>query len=536
MFDRFRNMKMHRTLVICGVIVLAAYVFGSLGADISCGTDELVREAMREATVEGEGSEVAQATVAPTALPTRTPISNARWALLETARELGSVRSFEFRSTLTGSPVVNDGVAVRSSGSVVRLSSGSEDNPAGYVRMVGERTYLSRAPEAPGEELSFREISGLSALVGLVHIEPGRLLTSFDEMVVRVDSEIIMSGGGRTWLLSGLVEPEFMRSMGFSWKRRGDTDYPMQYIIAVDSETFLPDSITFVPFSGAGELKLEMGPYDTDGARPAIPAVFSELDGPGTESLVASILAVIERTKAAEAVSVPAQDSASAAAPLAQEPSVGLVQGDGPLMAVPPSSGAPDGGTGNTAQWVSAPGSRAGWRSISAPALGLALDLPETWRVARSNGLTLLDIEGEPLGTGAPDLIAGAVGSVSISLDSPRWTWVGWDTLAGTDASAAFVVMFEVESAGADMMETAAVYREDVLGLNPTLDDVPAFSTFISEAGAVCALARYVAVLVPDSLYDVADCLFATGDGQYAAVIVGAPSDSLWMPVMSSVR
>ena len=101
------------------------------------------------------------------------------------------------------------------------------------VRLILDGTYLS---ESSGEELpsAWMELTERSTLSDLVYVDPGLLMLSSADFLEHADSEIMMSGKGDVWHLSGLLPPDLVRRLGFSWSGPSGA-YPVQYVLGVEA-------------------------------------------------------------------------------------------------------------------------------------------------------------------------------------------------------------------------------------------------------------------------------------------------------------
>ena len=551
----FRHMSAHKAVVICAAILLASYVFATSGVDLSCAPDTLIEEAVRSRLEEPS----TPPPPTPTAAPTPTPVSNARWALEEAIGELDGVSSFVFETRLTGSDIVNRGFVVRPSLISIELAAAQDDATLAHVRLVAGRVFIALpSSDGPSEAdasgtdaldggddasafLEWRELSSAEPLAGVVHMDPGLFLSSVDEFLGQVNSEIIMDGGGQRWRLSGLVEPEFMKRMGVSWNLRTGRDYPMQYIVSVSADEFVPDEFVFIPYGSGQEITLSLSDHDRPGVRPAIPADAVSMDDEAAAILIQDIRQRAEvARRAAVLASTPvaaAPDMAAATAgdsDLASASPAVVSQTPGALAPEVPGSLKLAEILGGESVWREFPSERAGWRGYEMPDVDLTLELPETWRVMWSNGSVFVNSEGDIENVGVRNVAEGLVGGISSVRTEFAWGWFGWDTLAGGDAPFVFVVGYDYGDVG--LASAVEVYRNDVVGMNPTLISEPAYRTFVSDAGAVCAMAEYeMSLLVGGGFYNVADCLFASSSG-YVGVIVGARNAGFSEIIMGTVR
>ncbi len=543
----FRHMSAHRAVVICAAILLASYVFATSGVDLSCTPDALIEEAVRSRLEES----VTPPPPTPTAAPTPTPVSNARWALEEAIAELEAVSSFVFETRLTGSDVVNRGFVVRPSLISIEVAGTGDDATLAHVRLVAGRVFIALAssdgpsetdaPEADAPDggddesafLEWRELSSAEPLAGVVHMNPGLFLSSVDEFLSEVNSEIIMDGGGLRWRLSGLVEPEFMKRMGLSWNLRTGRDYPMQYIISMSADEFVPDEFVFIPYGAGQEITLSLSGHDRPGVRPAIPADAVAVDDEVAAILVGKITQRAEVARRAAALArTPVALVPDAAAPEAA--ASGVTVSSPAVVALTPEPSDLAGILGGEAVWREFSSERAGWRGYEMPGVALTLELPETWRVMWSNGSVFLNGEGNIESLRVRDVAEGLVGGISSARTEFAWGWFGWDTLSGGDTPFIFIVGYDYGDVG--LASAAEVYRDEVVGMNPTLVSEPAYRTFVSDAGAVCAMAEYeVSLLVSGGFYNVADCLFTSRMG-YVGVIVGAQNAGFAEIIMGTVR
>ncbi len=541
MYGWFRRMNTHRVVVICGVILLVAYIFGSTGVDISCGPDELMREAMSAAITEREAP-----FPTPTAEPTATPISNARWALEETMRQMDEVSSFRFTASARGSNLVNEGLAVRPSLSSISVSASEGAAPLAHVRIIGESAYIA----LPGDEedrqiddggtataeysdstyLDWTRIRSPGLLSKVVHIDPALLLSSAGAFLSEVDSEIIMDGTGETWQLSGLVNPEFVRSMGYSWTTPSGGDYPAQYIIFVSSESFLPERMSFIPYGAGVELNVLMSDYNRPDDRPAIPASVLEVDVAEEDALVSDVVsrASAERARIrAEEEAETADDIKSQSGGLTGEIAPAATESiDDPTFPDRP---------GQAELWSERRSDRRGWWAYEMPEVGASLELPDTWRLSWSNGAVFMNARGEIGAENVRDIAEGLVGAVSASAPGNVWGWFGWDALTD-EPTPSFVLIVAYDYPDARLMSAAQTHRESVISLNPTLVADPDYRTFVSDSGAVCAMAGYdINLMNASGQYRVADCLFIADSG-YVGVMVGSTDPRPLCPPLDRAR
>ena len=502
----FRHMGARKALVICLVLVCAAYVVGSLGVDLSCGPDELVSRAVRSVVEEDPPAPT------PTAAPSPTPITTARWALVETLRSLGSVSSARFEVRVSGSNVLNRGLVVRPSLAELEVVSARSGEVAAMVRLVDDEVYIA-GPDDPENWLRALDTGDLG---GLMHIDPRWPLTRGEGFESETDSEIVMDGSGEVWYLSGLVSPGFTRSTGFSWDKVGARDYPVQYIMGVDAASFLPSEITLAPYPGSIDIRMNLSEYDVAAELPQAPQT-AEADAEAVLALVSEAVARIARDARAPAEAA----GEDAEAPEVVEPAaVSVVDADLPPV--------------EETLWSESASERAGWRRFDVSELDLSIALPETWRMSFSNGSVFLNAEGMVMETGMNALGESLVGSVSSLERTQPWAWLAWDALSGGSAIP-FVLLMDRDYVDLPLSEAAAAYRATVIESNSAVTSEVVYSTFVSGSGAVCAMGRYLVDLGYGPGHSVSDCLFATADG-YVSITVGVPDAELSELVMETVR
>lgn len=521
MYRWFRYMGAHKALVICGVVLLAAYVFANLGVDISCGPDEILRDAAREMAQE---TPVGPTTAIPA--PTATPVSSARWALAESMRRLDELSSFRYLAVVPGNRLENAGFAVRERQSEISMVSGGRE--LARVRLILERTYLSEfsGSDEPAQWLQF---PGRGALSDLVHVDPGLLMLSGAGFLEHADSEIIMNGQGEVWHLSGLLDPDFVRSLGFSWSGTSSGDYPVQYILGVEADSFIPVSFNFVPYLGDRELRVELFDHDVAGERPAIPAEAVEISSEDTAALAAGILSESRLSGSEEAGgSSPSSADAGAAAVAGRTVAPADREDEGDIF----ETVAPVGSDG--ALWVDGPSTRPGWRSYALDGAGVELDLPQTWRMAWTNGRVFLDAGGDIFEVADVSFAESLVGSVSVSGGEFVWGWLAWDALGENPSSFAFITLREYGEVF--LPEAAELYMAGTVALNPTVVTDVGRRTFLSDSGVICAMAVYsVSLFGSGAAHEVADCLFASGAG-HVGVMVGSVERSGIETILESVK
>ena len=513
-------MGARKALVICGVVLLAAYIFANLGVDISCGTDEILRDVAREMAEETLGP--ATATPAPTA----TPVSNARWALAESMRRLDELSSFRYLAVVPGYRLENAGFAVRERQSEISVVSGGRE--LARVRLILERTYLSGSSGSsePGEWLQLPERRALS---DLVHVDPGLLTLSSAGFLEHADSEIIMSGQGEVWHLSGLLDPDFVRSLGFSWPDASSGEYPVQYVLGVEADSFIPVSFNFVPYPGGRELRVELFDHDVAGERPAIPAGAVEISSEDAAALAAGILSA---SRLADA------EDAGGSSPPSADANTATGAGQAVAPAAPEDAGdvfetvAPAASDG--ALWVDGPSTRPGWRSYALDRAGIELDLPQTWRMAWTNGTVFVDAGGDIFEVADASFAESLVGSVSVAGGNFVWGWLAWDTLGENRSS--FALITPRDYGEVFLPEAAELYMAGTVARNPTVVTDIGRRTFLSDAGVICAMAVYsVNLFGSGAAHEVADCLFASGAG-HVGVMVGSVERSGVEAILESVR
>lgn len=521
MYRWFRYMGPHKALVICGVALLAAYVLANLGVDISCGTDEIIRDAVREIA---EATPAGPATATPA--PTGTPVSNARWALEESMRRLDELSSFRYLAAVPGDGLENVGFVVRprqAEVSVVR-----DGRELARVRLILDRTYLYE-PSDEARSPQWLEISDRSMLSDLVHLDPGLLMLASAGFLERADSEIIMSGKGDVWHLSGLLPPDFVRGLGFSWSGAGSGEYPVQYILGVDSDSFLPVSFDFVPYAADREIRVELFDHDVAGVRPAIPADAVQTSVEDAERLSDGILSALELANAGNMVRPVPSSAGVASTPVAA--STGVPAGSGGpgdvFVVVPPVAS-------DEALWVDGPSTRPGWRSYALDRAGIEMDLPQTWRMAWTNGSVFMDAGGDIFEVADPSFADSLVGSVSVAGGEFVWGWLAWDAFGEGRSSFAFITLRDYGEVF--LPEAADLHATETVDLNPTVVSDIERRTFMSDSGVICAMTMYsVNLLWSGIAHEVADCLFASNAG-HVGVMVGSVERSGVEAILESVR
>ena len=540
MYGWFRHMGTFRVLVICAIALFAVYIFGNAGVDLSCGPDEVLMREIGGVMNSESGAVIDIATP----VPTPTVVSNARLALEETMTAFDEASSFRYQSAISGGCCVNRGFVVRPSQASVEIATDSEEAPAARLRIIGSDMYVSLAGEPNSDEPGSRDIVGWDDWTLLsgqgwpsdtLHINPVLLISGAGEFLASVDSEIIEIGTGDTWLLSGLVDMSFLMELGYAGTSH-ESVAPAQFHVFVNAKSFLPEKMVFYIDMGRGELSISFRDYDRPGEMPAIPAEFRDVGEDDMARIAKLIGEPSFESGLSETISQPQIESDSSMKALESG------RGSPSREAAAKEPGSPADRTLQSADGTSAPthwsqsvSPTAGWQTVSISDLGISFDVPQTWNVAWTDGESLTDLSGTPVESGLEPGPESWPSAVSSSESEIRGGWLAWDALSNAE-NASFLFTFDPGYGNSDLRSAAEIYLSEVIGLNPALvGGEPSQRTFISDDGAVCALAEYGVRLGGGSESRVLDCLFAAGP-VYVAIAVVEELGGTAAQVLASVR